>query len=309
MGGEPAEIEVRLLSERADANPDVERREGPDTHKKAPRTGRRQQLPDRRPSSRPRSPDSSARQKEVGAVEGDTMPASAISTESEIAETKRRASGRRPKRTRQTDSATLNQGATSLDDAVSESNQEEAPRTTESSSSANFPETADNLEEGGASPPPAHERDVEAEKVISELLDYLLGAMNVQADAYVLEELDEGSLVFEIEGEDSGLIIGHRGDTIRAFQLLVRMLLKEKLGRPSKFIIDVEDYRNRRLNKVKEVALSSAEKAVASNCSITLDPMPANERRMVHMSLAENDQVSTESKGQGRGRRVIIHPR
>ena len=150
--------------------------------------------------------------------------------------------------------------------------------------------------------------DPEAEKLIGELLDYILSAINVTADIYVKDEPENGTLVFEIEGEDSGLIIGHRGETMRAIQFLLRLLVKEKLGRRVAFIIDIEGYRHRRYNKLMSKVQHSVRRVESTGVSEALDPMTAAERRFVHISLVDNPNISTSSEGAGEDRRVVIHP-
>jgi len=152
-------------------------------------------------------------------------------------------------------------------------------------------------------------KDNEAEELVSELIDYFLGAMGVVADTYVRDEDEDGSLVFEIEGEDAGLLIGRRGETLNAFQFLIRMITSRQLGRKAFVMIDVESYRERRVQMLRSIARKTAGRVASSGRENGLEPMSANERRIVHMSLAGHPDVRTESEGAGNQRRVVIFPR
>ena len=152
-----------------------------------------------------------------------------------------------------------------------------------------------------------YEKDEEAEKLIGELLDYFLGAMGVVAETYIRDEESE-SLVFEIDGEDSGLLIGRRGETLRSLQFLVRMISKRQLERQTNVYIDVQGYRDRRYRFIKSLAHKSAKRVIDLKEPIELDPMPPNERKIIHQSLSRNSRIATESRGKGNRRRITIFP-
>ncbi len=141
------------------------------------------------------------------------------------------------------------------------------------------------------------------------MLDYLFESLGVVADTYVREETEGGSLVFEIEGEDSGLLIGRRGETLHALQFLVRMVVRRELGRKAFVILDIEDYRERRIDTLRQLARRTAGRVASSGRPSSLDPMSPAERRLVHMTLANNRRVHTESEGEGDNRRVVIRPK
>ncbi|MCZ6538266.1 MAG: Jag N-terminal domain-containing protein [Chloroflexi bacterium] len=159
-----------------------------------------------------------------------------------------------------------------------------------------------------SAPPVPREKDEEAEQLISELLDYFLGAMGVVADTYIRDDDEDGSLVFEIEGQDAGLLIGRRGETLQALQFLVRMITSRQLGRKAFVVIDIEDYRERRIQMLRRLARRTAGRVASSGREDSLEPMSPAERRIVHMSLAGHPDVRTESEGEGNQRRVVIFP-
>ena len=151
--------------------------------------------------------------------------------------------------------------------------------------------------------------DVEIENLATETLDYFLGVMDVVANTYVSEDTSDGVIAFEIEGEDAGLLIGRRGDTLQALQFILNTLISKQLGRRAYVTVDVEGYRERRYDSLRDVANRTALRVSESGKSQMLQPMNAAERRIVHMALEAHPEVQTESKGKGVGRRVVVLPK
>jgi spoIIIJ-associated protein len=152
------------------------------------------------------------------------------------------------------------------------------------------------------------EPDPEVIEFASEVIDYFLASMGVVADTYIREETDDGVSVFDIEGEDSGLLIGRRGETLQSLQYLVNLIVTHQLGRSAYVQIDIEGYKERRRDTLAGVAARTAERVADTGEAAELEPMPAYERRWVHMALANNTDVRTESSGEGSDRFVIIYP-
>lgn len=156
---------------------------------------------------------------------------------------------------------------------------------------------------------PSLEDDPEArqqiEEVTSEVLGRLIANMQVQVEAYILDDLRDGSLVFEIEGADAGLLIGRRGETLRDLQSIVRLLVGRRLQRQPNIIIDVEQYQDRRRHRLHTLADRAARDAMRSGAH-HMEPMAADERRLVHVALADHPDVMTESEGEGDDRHVVV---
>tara|TARA_Y100000588_G_scaffold98816_1_gene107415 strand:- start:1016 stop:1648 length:633 start_codon:yes stop_codon:yes gene_type:complete len=134
---------------------------------------------------------------------------------------------------------------------------------------------------------------------------------NMNADASIrvnpAESTDDReSVQVEISGEDSGLLIGNRGETLKAIQFISSLLIRNKSE--GRVFIDVEGYRDRRNASIKALASKVAQRVISTGKAITLEPMTPNERRVVHMTLSENTSVETESTGGGNDRRVTISP-
>ena len=170
------------------------------------------------------------------------------------------------------------------------------------------PERKQRPQNNEDSQPIIREKDEEAEQLVSELIDYFLGAMGVVAETYIREDDDEGSMTFEIEGQDAGLLIGRRGETLQALQFLIRMVTNRQLGRKAYVVIDIEDYRERRVQMLRRLASRTAGRVASSGRDDSLEPMSPAERRIVHMALAGHPEVRTESEGEGNQRRVVIFP-
>ena len=155
------------------------------------------------------------------------------------------------------------------------------------------------------------EETSEVVRVGYDVLSTLLNKMGVAADVYLREPYtgdDEGP-VFEIEGDDSGLLIGTRGETLRALQFIVSFLVSRRMGERTNLMVDVEGYQQRRYDSVANLARRVAQRVAQRGRSIPLEPMPPNERRQVHMALADRNDVVTESDGYGDRRKVVIHPK
>jgi spoIIIJ-associated protein len=112
----------------------------------------------------------------------------------------------------------------------------------------------------------------------------------------------------DISGDDLSILIGHRGETLDSFQYIARLMMGKELERSVPLIVDVEGYRGRREQQIRRLARSVADQVVQSNRSQSLEPMPANERRIAHIELQEDKEVYTESAGVGRHRKVVIYP-
>ena len=113
----------------------------------------------------------------------------------------------------------------------------------------------------------------------------------------------------ETPGDDLGLLIGRRGNTLAALQYMINLMVSRKMGTRVLISVDIEHYRRRREDSILGLARRMADRVRQSGRSVTLEPMPAAERRIVHLVLAEDDAVTTGSVGDGESRKVVIYPR
>ena len=146
--------------------------------------------------------------------------------------------------------------------------------------------------------------------VTTEILQDLISKMGVSAVVNLKTAYSEdvGGPVFDIDGDDSGLLIGRRGETLRALQFLVSFLASRRLETRVNIFLDVAGYQERRYASLNNLAQRVAQRVAASGRPITLEPMPPNERRVVHMALAENPHVNTHSTGEREGRQITVEP-
>ncbi|MBN1810760.1 MAG: protein jag [Anaerolineae bacterium] len=116
-------------------------------------------------------------------------------------------------------------------------------------------------------------------------------------------------LVFDVRGPDVSVLIGRRGETLAALQLIARLIVGQETARRADLIVDVDGYKARREESLRRLAQRLAEQAVRTNRRVVLEPMPPHERRIVHLTLRDHQKVTTESIGEGDRRKVTIIPR
>ncbi|MCS7248003.1 MAG: protein jag [Anaerolineales bacterium] len=119
----------------------------------------------------------------------------------------------------------------------------------------------------------------------------------------------EYPIQIDIRGRDLTVLIGPHAETLNALQYLVNLILGKQTGRPIPVIVDVEGYRTRRENQLRRLARKMAEQAIKTGRRQVLEPMPANERRIVHLELRNFQGVTTESIGEEPHRKVTIIPK
>ena len=143
-----------------------------------------------------------------------------------------------------------------------------------------------------------------------QVLSDILHAMGISATVDVTGSGDEGvPVTLNIEGDDLGVLIGRRGQALSSLQYLVRLIVAEKLKKWVSVNVDVDWYKKRHYEALKKLALRLAEQVAKRRRPITMEPMPPDERRIVHITLADDPDVMTQSTGDGDGRRVVIQSR
>jgi len=147
----------------------------------------------------------------------------------------------------------------------------------------------------------------EVEIVDKRVHDYLaevFKAMNLNLK--IESNYNDGVINFDIFGEDAGIIIGYRGDTLDALQLLATNAGNKGRSDYVRIILDVENYRKKRIKSLEELANKKAAFVIAKGRSITLEPMAPYERRVIHTALQNNPKVKTSSSGEEPYRKVTI---
>lgn len=145
-----------------------------------------------------------------------------------------------------------------------------------------------------------------------QVLETLLRGMGIRSQVVIHRELEgeEGpDFVLDIVGADLGILIGRRGETLRDLEYVSRLIVTSKTKSSERFSVDVEGYRARRERVLRELAKRMADRVRQNRQPITLEAMPPNERRIVHITLKEHPTVKTQSIGEGERRRVMILPK
>lgn len=165
-------------------------------------------------------------------------------------------------------------------------------------------------------PAPGEPSDADQQllKEAADLLQGLLACMDIRAKvrAYRKERTDEGeeeALVLNVEGDDLGILIGRRGETLAALQYLVRLMVNHRFHRWVNIVVDIEEYKERRAQQLRQLAQRMAQRVMQTGKPVALEAMPARERRIVHMTLRDHPAVTTVSVGEGEQRKVTIRPR
>ncbi|MDU2292674.1 MAG: RNA-binding cell elongation regulator Jag/EloR [Peptococcus niger] len=121
-------------------------------------------------------------------------------------------------------------------------------------------------------------------------------------------EEDDEQITFSMYGDEVGILIGRRGDTLNALQFLLSLAVNRRLNSHKRIILDCENYRQRRAETLQALAHRMADKARETGRRVSLDPMNAAERRIVHLALENEPQVKAESYGEDPHRKIVIYP-
>jgi spoIIIJ-associated protein len=151
--------------------------------------------------------------------------------------------------------------------------------------------------------------DDKAKEVLETILARLGVTASVSCETKPPVEGGEGVITLDVSGDDLGILIGRRGQTLSALQYVVRLILAHQTQARVPIVIDVEGYKQRRYEALKALAQRMAEQVKAKGRPFTLEPMLAYERRIIHLTLANDPDVTTESVGEGESRKVVIVPR
>ena len=153
------------------------------------------------------------------------------------------------------------------------------------------------------------ERFAEVRKAGVEVLTEILRLMGVDAEVAVKSGNAPSEFVLDIQGDNTALLIGRRGQTLEALQHIVSRIVAEKSGPDGpQPVVDAEDYRGRRVRSLEDMALRMGEKAKRSRKTQEIDALSARDRRIVHLALKDDPWLTTKSLGQGAYRRLLIIP-
>ncbi|KKP69138.1 MAG: R3H domain protein [Candidatus Moranbacteria bacterium GW2011_GWE1_35_17] len=152
--------------------------------------------------------------------------------------------------------------------------------------------------------------DKKSKQIIKSIAKELLDGMGFECEIEIIDSGEkDNKFVCDIKTQkDANFIIGQNGDNLQALQHIVRLLVRKQIDENIKFILDVNSYKKDQESSVVELAQALAKEAISERKTVIMRPMSAYNRRIVHMLLAENEEVVTESIGDENERRVIIKP-
>jgi spoIIIJ-associated protein len=161
---------------------------------------------------------------------------------------------------------------------------------------------------------PAFDGDPQALQVAIDTVIELLTRMGFDAKVTARwgDDMDADQvrpLHVDIHGDDLSTLIGRKGETLSALQYIARLIVSKELDGPAAVVIDIEGYRARREQQLRQLARKMAQQAEERGRTLALEPMPAAERRIIHLELRDHPSVYTESTGEGSARKVTIIPR
>jgi spoIIIJ-associated protein len=166
--------------------------------------------------------------------------------------------------------------------------------------------------ESAAAPPSMEEEYVltVASETVSELLEKMKVHASVTAEYGQIEDSrSRVPVLVNVKGDDLSILIGKRAETLNALQYITSLIVNKEIGRSIPLVVDVEGYRIRRENQLRQIANRMADQAIKTGRSQVLEPMSANERRIIHIELRKNPEVTTESVGEDPRRKVTIIPK
>jgi spoIIIJ-associated protein len=146
------------------------------------------------------------------------------------------------------------------------------------------------------------------EAMISKLL-YMMGLQAQVSAHYGEPREDRRPIMVDIRGSDLGVLIGRRGETLQAFQYVASLIVGKETQQFVQLVVDVEGHRDRRERQLRQLARRMAEQVTRSGRKLTLEPMPAAERRIIHMELRDHPAVTTQSTGEEPHRKIMIIPK
>ncbi|MCS6871251.1 MAG: RNA-binding cell elongation regulator Jag/EloR [Anaerolineae bacterium] len=172
----------------------------------------------------------------------------------------------------------------------------------------------DDEEDEDELPAPATEQEMaEAAKVGEAVLRRLLQSMGIRATISAKPAPKQSGepqhWTLDVRGANLSELIGRRGETLAALQYITRLITSRQIGRRAYLVVDVDGYKARREEMLRRLAFRMAEQAIQRGRTVSMEPMPPHERRIIHLTLKDNPNVSTESVGEGENRKVTIVPR
>ncbi len=150
---------------------------------------------------------------------------------------------------------------------------------------------------------------MEANQKTKEFIEEFLKKLTINFDEVTICDDGNNNFRFAIKSEDSGILIGKEGKNIKALNSIIKQIVRKNNSEDKdciNFFVDVNDYQTRNIERIKSKALEVAEKAIIFKRDIEMEPMTSFERMLVHSTLADKENVDTESAGERNYRRIVV---
>lgn len=163
------------------------------------------------------------------------------------------------------------------------------------------------FDDGSATAPEEDgELDDKTRKIATESLTYLLGAIGLESSVFLLENSTANQINFDITSDESGLLIGSYGSSLKALEVIIELILMKLIDRRVKISVDTENYNDRRKDVLRELVKRMVKKAKQTGAEQHFAPMSSHDRRKIHEYATQYSGVSTKSEGKGRMRHTVL---
>jgi spoIIIJ-associated protein len=137
----------------------------------------------------------------------------------------------------------------------------------------------------------------------------LLGQLNYEIENAYAEDVEDGQVLMSVTVANPGGLIGFRGRNLASLQLILALMVKQKVGEWVKILLDINNYRDEQKERLTKMAQNLAQKVLATGTPVEMATMSAYERRLCHMAIADMEGITSESEGEGEERHIVIKPK
>ena len=147
-------------------------------------------------------------------------------------------------------------------------------------------------------------------KIVEEIADSLFSLLKVKASLAVSEDKENDAILINITSDDAaGLLIGNRGETLNSIQIIIGMIYRKQTGEWKRILVDVANWREKQKDRLTQLAQQTAERVKSSGQPQPLYNLSASQRRVIHLTLAKDKEIKTESVGEEQDRYLVIAPK
>lgn len=149
----------------------------------------------------------------------------------------------------------------------------------------------------------------EKTEIVKKTAEELLRLLGIQAKVSASEDKENEAILVSLETNQPAILIGFHGETLEAFQLILALMVNKKFPSWQRVIVNIGDYREKRAEQLKNLALNTAQRVKFSGQLATLSGLSSSERRLIHLALSDHSEVETFSEGEGEDRHLVVKPK